>query len=747
MMPQLLHPPGRHVLLAAVLVALACGRARADGEPVPDPTLPFIEHITVGHADCDTCLSFACPGEPVPVSVSGHLPPCVHFRGLHARRSLDNVPVVVAEFTVDTCVAACPAVIMPFSGSTSLPPQPEGLNRVAIRVAVRACPDTTTVVDSSRVAVAYRVLSECPPGPIPPDSLVKTFASLRVVPEHPCAGDTVTLQLVKNGCGPCVHLRSFGFAAPDSILAGVIDWTDPCNERVCIPETLSTSLGRLNAGTYRVLASMTVVRHSPPQPDTTFHFQLPLQFEVGRDCGGTPPLCVQREMFSSTPPHLCAVTLRPGQAGDVPLLFSSDLAMGGVQGTIELPPPFRLADLRLAPHLTGVHLSWTRQERGARWLAFTDPGVTLEPGAGQHLLTATVAADPSAADGQSGLMFAHLTLASSPEGLELPFCIRNTLDLVVIATRLCVAGEPTLCDINADGRLDVRDLVRMVTCLNDTTPHNDRDQSPCRDCNADSTFDLSDIFCCARHILRGPLVPRDSVASDLRVQVSFDPPEPMGESWFLRVHVRGANALGAALLRFEYPADRWRAEQVMLRDFPGPGPVDVDWYTLGDFDEPGRVHLGGLRIGQTGADDDLVFPLLLTPTGTPQAGDRFRAVGADLAARNGAVLTPMGALPSLPLKGAGPPSTGISLSRPRPNPFTSSTQFVVTLPGTSTVDLAVHDLAGRRVATLASGTYGPGQHPFTWDGAGAHDGLYFVQLTVDGQVRTARVAMLRDTRP
>src|SRR6185503_14977155 len=62
----------------------------------------------------------------------------------------------------------------------------------------------------------------------PPDSLVKTFVSLRIQPEHPCAGDTVTLQLVKNGCPPCVHLRSFGYSPAESTIAGVIDWTPLC---------------------------------------------------------------------------------------------------------------------------------------------------------------------------------------------------------------------------------------------------------------------------------------------------------------------------------------------------------------------------------------------------------------------------------------------------------------------------------------------------------------------------------------
>jgi hypothetical protein len=92
------------------------------------------------------------------------------------------------------------------------------------------------------------------------------------------------------------------------------------------------------------------------------------------------------------------------------------------------------------------------------------------------------------------------------------------------------------------------------------------------------------------------------------------------------------------------------------------------------------------------------------------------------------------------------PPTSLELSLPRPNPFTTSTSFDVSLPGTAQIELAVHDLAGRRVATLASGVYASGRWTFQWDGAGARGGIYYVRLSVDGQVRSTRVALLRNSR-
>ena len=62
------------------------------------------------------------------------------------------------------------------------------------------------------------------------------------------------------------------------------------------------------------------------------------------------------------------------------------------------------------------------------------------------------------------------------------------------------------------------------------------------------------------------------------------------------------------------------------------------------------------------------------------------------------------------------------------------------------MDLAVHDLAGRRVATVHRGALAPGIHPFTWDGRTdrgepARDGVYFLRLRAGG-TEIARKAVL-----
>ena len=758
--PRSLARAGRIGWIATLFFTVAAAVASAADPPPPPPpvtvppivlpdTLLYIHDIRVGRSDCATCPPIACPGEPVPVEVRGEFPNgCFTFRGLRLAPNRGLFPLLVADIVVDTCGAGCSQAPVPFTGSAELPATGPGSFSFAIQERFRTCPDTTVVSLVAGRVIPYQVQQQCAGPPPPVDSLVRTFVRLEIVPPQPCAGDSVTLRLLTNGCPPCVDLVSFGKdPATGASFAGVFDWRPNCVEFACIPETLSAPMGRLNAGSYHVLAPMTVHVLGTDNPDSTIQFRLPLDFQVGPTCGGPPPLCVVREMFSTVPAHQCALTIAPGDTGNVPLLYSSDLPMAGVQGSMHVPPPFRFVDLRLASDVIGAHLSWYMVRGvpdGVRWVVFTDPGVSLAPGTLQHLLDATITVDPMAPRGYSQLMTASITLASDADGHELPLCDRATLE--IIAIRLCVAAaENSACDVNHDGRLDVRDLVRLVGCLRQDLIDTTR---TCVDCDSSGTFDLNDIFCCAGDILRGPGVPRDSVHSDGAVSVSFDPIEALGGSGDLLVRVRvgGARALGAAMLRFDYPATGWRASlpvwaQSRIR------PVDADWYPLADVSQPGRIDVGGVRLGDSGAGE-FVFEVVMTPTVVLQRDPaELTAVTADLAARNGAVITPLGALPSVVLApGATSGGNALALSPARPNPFNGSTTFAIRLPATAPVDLAVHDLAGRRIATLAHAVYGPGEHSFSWDGTGARDGLYFVRLTVNGEVLSTRVAMLRGSR-
>lgn len=86
---------------------------------------------------------------------------------------------------------------------------------------------------------------------------------------------------------------------------------------------------------------------------------------------------------------------------------------------------------------------------------------------------------------------------------------------------------------------------------------------------------------------------------------------------------------------------------------------------------------------------------------------------------------------------------GLSLASARPNPLTRSTSIAFSLPKSGNVDLAVYDIAGRKVATLAQGTMSAGNHEVSWNGAKAPAGVYLYRLSFEGKALTNRMVVVR----
>jgi 1,4-alpha-glucan branching enzyme len=93
-------------------------------------------------------------------------------------------------------------------------------------------------------------------------------------------------------------------------------------------------------------------------------------------------------------------------------------------------------------------------------------------------------------------------------------------------------------------------------------------------------------------------------------------------------------------------------------------------------------------------------------------------------------------------------ATRLRLSAPWPNPTSGSVQVEFELPAATQGTLTVHDVAGRVVATLASGALGAGPHTLQWSGTDAAGrpaapGLYFARLRTTLGNASARVAVAR----
>ena len=94
--------------------------------------------------------------------------------------------------------------------------------------------------------------------------------------------------------------------------------------------------------------------------------------------------------------------------------------------------------------------------------------------------------------------------------------------------------------------------------------------------------------------------------------------------------------------------------------------------------------------------------------------------------------SPISAVDDQPVPGAAAPL------RAAPNPFNPSTRLSFTLPQGGAVQLAVYDIAGRRIATLVDGALAAGDHVVTWNGRGDDgqlqpSGVYYARLTGAGR--------------
>jgi DNA-binding beta-propeller fold protein YncE len=91
-------------------------------------------------------------------------------------------------------------------------------------------------------------------------------------------------------------------------------------------------------------------------------------------------------------------------------------------------------------------------------------------------------------------------------------------------------------------------------------------------------------------------------------------------------------------------------------------------------------------------------------------------------------------------------ATALALSA-YPNPFNPQVTVAWRLDAPATGVLAVFDAAGRRVRTLASGTFAAGNHDATWDGRDDSgqplpSGVYLVSLRGDGVAATRKVVLM-----
>lgn len=78
-----------------------------------------------------------------------------------------------------------------------------------------------------------------------------------------------------------------------------------------------------------------------------------------------------------------------------------------------------------------------------------------------------------------------------------------------------------------------------------------------------------------------------------------------------------------------------------------------------------------------------------------------------------------------------------------PNPFNNSTVIYYSVKEQGNVDLSVYNLAGRKVQTLVNRNRTPGSYRADFNAANLSSGVYIYRLTVDGNVDTKKMILLK----
>ncbi len=586
------------------------------------------------------------------------------------------------------------------------------------------------------LALAPRAVPAQAVGPCDSDRLVAHWWILR--PGEPCDGDSVTL--VFGSCRNCVDLVGYEWVDRDT---GVlhIDVAMPARcpyPEDCVLDTLAVPLGRLATGSHTLLYDLHVsVAAGDSTPACDFVRHASLSFTVG---GPAPPGPCLIADWAHTGVRCDDFIVPGGRAKAVMTLVSSE-PLAGLQGKVHIwPRGLLVAGLTPVGRAAGMHIAWERTPEGASFVMFADHGAPIgglrcEPGTRclEPVLAVAMVPDTDAVLPPVSHVTALDLLGADSLGGAVPHCPITTL--VVVEARICAGPS---CDFNGDGRLDVRDLVIMVHCLlgNGVCPDSTLAHY---DCDGDGHSGLDDVLCCARRLLRGG--ERDSTPGRLEPNVAVEFGEPVLDAGGLRVpiRVRAADRIGAARLALALPLDRYEVAGVEV------GAGNAQWLALHEALD-GQVVLGLVGLAPdrpAGEPETLELTLRLTSRSGGAAGGEIALADVQASGRDGVTLDLTGTTASVPL-----PAPATTMLSARPNPFSGATRLSLALERAAAVEVSVHDLGGRRVATLFRGPLPAGVHEFTWDGARADGataahGVYFVRARVDGERLTRKLVLLR----
>lgn len=611
-----------------------------------------------------------------------------------------------------------------------------------------------------------------------------TLSSISVIPDSPVSCDS-TIVRVSGAVRTCGNVIATAFTGPitedvNGVLVRrfdasiVIQDPNPILMMPCPsgnpPYSYGFPAGLLPPGPYVIRATEYLVPFSPdnslaPYDSTALDFQFVVT--LGDSCppvtpcsllgflpadGGVPfPV---KETARLLP---CTATAPPGGTGCFAIGLESPVPVGGVQ--VE----FTIADETMGPLPAGTFtplfvettersrdftVSWAANGSTVKAILYSATGATIAPGSGP-ILRACYGVSSDTREMNFPIIFGR-TLVADANGSEIPPCPT----IAMIQGWFCVRQSPAGCDLNRDGRSDIRDVILLVRCAlagagTDACP----DTLAARaDCNGDALIDIRDVICCVRKILEaGILPPPTDGGGGTPTRIGFMGPATWLDAANGRALIEVAPAPGFAGAQFIVaPGPGIRVRNVSLRS--GEALESLQWSP--GIDGSARVMLygtAGAVVPAPPASGVATLPIRIEVEIEPSDGATSPASTLTLLAFSGATWEGVAA----PSEMAGPtadvPATAVgapAVYPARPNPFAGETEISYALPVGTRVSLRLYDVSGRLVRTLVDGARDAGVHHARWDGrndAGAKvvSGIYFVKFSADGITRSDRILKLR----
>jgi hypothetical protein len=315
---------------------------------------------------------------------------------------------------------------------------------------------------------------------------------------------------------------------------------------------------------------------------------------------------------------------------------------------------------------------------------------------------------------------------------------------------LVVGGTPVQAektpDFTGDGKVDFSDFVQFAQ--NFGKSQGDPGYDARFDLNDDNKVDFGDFVTFAQSFGRPvtkpvgqaePVGSSPGLNADADLSLVSEPGEVCDEVTVL-VRLSNATQVSGYSLKLVYDPSslEWLgSEGAVASLFTDDGGVALDHRP-----QPGNATLADMLDAALSNDDAELVRIRFRVIGTtPGSVVIQEALVSDISGRidrlTGARLDGIRALPSR-----------YAVLQNAPNPFNPSTEIAFQLPEAGEVSLAVYNLLGQQVRTLAAGRHHAGYHRVVWDGRDAagrsvSSGVYLYRFVSEGLTETRQMLLLK----